>query len=66
MTTALVRVQALRRYSQRSYVTADTSCTEIDQQIPVKCNQRRQDRHHNGRPAPVNNNDVKHWSVKVS
>ena len=36
MTTALVRVQALRRYSQRSYVTADTSCTEIDQQIPVQ------------------------------
>ena len=35
MTTALVRVQALRRYGQRSYVTAETSCTEIDQQIPV-------------------------------
>ena len=36
MTTTLVRVQALRRYSLRSYVTADTICTEIDQQIPVQ------------------------------
>ena len=36
MTTASVRVQALRRYGQRSYVTADTSCTEIDQQIQVQ------------------------------
>ena len=36
MTTALVRVQALRRYSQGSYVTATTSCTEIDQQIPMQ------------------------------
>ena len=36
MTTASVRAQAPRRYGHRSYVTAATSCTEIDQQIPVQ------------------------------